>query len=368
MTTSVTKNDEVIAKQTSAVSCFIYIKICCFFSIDVIPDNWFVWVPAKLHDAEWATEEFGDAAASTSLVCLIVKSVIRKVRSCSFVEYTVKYFNEPRHYLLKDSDILSSPVPTPYEPPRFKDYTLPEGIEIAESDDEDGRSADAENSEGENFADSDANLRTPSAGSKRKASSQDYDDIQYSLVDEVPDFPAIDGFVSNILPGIKMVSDPTLLSPAEMHSKFWPWEYIETTVLPATNKKLKDSGLKKLTFNEIKLFFAYWLAMGFFQCGERHDFWRTQSRFLDPAPGLGQFGLSKHRFDEIIKHLTLHDQGAQITGNNDELYEVYPSVTTPLARLPLRWVDNLFVGSRSNSSVQSSHHKAFSARAPHLRG
>ncbi len=93
------------------------LKFVGFLNIDVILDNKFVWMSATLHDAAWA-----DVAASATLVCKFVKSIIRKIR-VFFVE----------------SDIFTYPPATPQEPLRFRDYSLPEKGEIAASDKGDGQ-------------------------------------------------------------------------------------------------------------------------------------------------------------------------------------------------------------------------------------
>jgi len=98
-------------------------------------------------------------------------------------------------------------------------------------------------------------------------------------------------------------------SPYSIFVALLPEGYIATVLIPLTNSiaSQQDPSWQPLTLGEFLRFLGYWTLMTLVELPERHMYWATKRSGLFPAFHVGQHGISKHRFDNILAHLTFSE-------------------------------------------------------------
>lgn len=91
-----------------------------------------------------------------------------------------------------------------------------------------------------------------------------------------------------------------------------PRHYIRGEVTKLTNeKRAKDRTsecMNEFSADELELFFSYWITFSLYpNVQTREQYWcsSVNSDILETALEFGKYGLSRHRFDAIFRHLTV---------------------------------------------------------------
>lgn len=116
------------------------------------------------------------------------------------------------------------------------------------------------------------------------------------------------------------LSDIANASPRQFFEHFLLVEYFMSTVIPATNKRARESERlwQDLTWMELMRFIGVLTVMIYVKCADINNYWAVTQEPYSVALEFGQY-MSHRRFRNIVKFLTLTDESIN---NDDPFYFV----------------------------------------------